>query len=106
VHVDAVTVMQVYWFTRAAVDLDAAHARILGAIEHADPACPWRNAHLEPPAAPAPARRMLRLATAEERRDNATLSATVQPCGTIAIVSRSTATLRRAALHLAESLWT
>jgi hypothetical protein len=98
VAVEAIGLVQVYWFLRSAVDVDRAFAALSAAIATGDPVCPWESVRVD--AADAP-RRHLRLSSPGTPP---ALSATVQPCGTISLVSRSAATLRRAALHLAEIL--
>jgi hypothetical protein len=96
----AVETLQIYWFTRATIDLRATHERIQGLIHATDPACPWRQAAVEDGKRPT-----LRLSTKDALLgDSPAVSATVQPCGTIAIVTRCIPALRRAVMHFAETV--
>lgn len=93
-----VDMLQVYWFTRTAIDLHAAHSTIRALIHNSDPSCPWRQGALDTGKRP-----MLRLSTKDGPGCNfAAVSATVQPCGTVSLVARCIPTLRRAVLLFGE----
>jgi hypothetical protein len=96
----AVETLQIYWFTRVTIDLQGTHERIQGLMHATDPACPWRQAAVDHGKRPT-----LRLSTKDALLgDSAAVSATVQPCGTIAIVTRCIPALRRAVMHFAETV--
>ncbi len=93
-----VDVLQVYWFTRTAIDLHAAHSTIKALIHNSDPSCPWRQCALDTGKRP-----MVRLSSKDGTGCNfAAVSATVQPCGTVSLVARCIPTLRRAVLLFGE----